>query len=74
MNSVPKMLLASAPADTANTLPGVIRGQAYLGSQRDYIVDVGQESLISAPPGFNVAVGTQVHVKFEPDRCRGLTR
>jgi len=67
-------LTASAPADTANTLPGVVRGQAYLGSQRDYIVDVGQEILIAAPPGFNVPVGTQVHVKFEPDRCRGLTR
>jgi len=67
-------LLAAAPADAANTLPGVVRGQAYLGSQRDYIVDVGQEILIAAPPGFNVPVGTQVHVKFEPDRCRGLTR
>ncbi len=65
-------LLASAPADTANTLPGVVRGQAYLGSQRDYIVDVGQELLIAAPPGFNVPVGTTVHVRFAAERCRGL--
>jgi iron(III) transport system ATP-binding protein len=65
-------LLAAAPADSANTLPGVVRGQAYLGGQRDYIVDVGQELLISAPPAFNVPVGSTVHVRFAADRCRGL--
>ena len=65
-------LMAAAPADPANTLPGVVRGQAYLGSHRDYIVDVGQELLVAAPPGFNVPVGTTVHVRFAADRCRGL--
>jgi iron(III) transport system ATP-binding protein len=65
-------LLASAPTDARNTLPGIVRGQAYLGSQRDYIVDVGQEILISAPTSFNVPTGTPVHVRFAADRCRGL--
>jgi iron(III) transport system ATP-binding protein len=65
-------LLASAPADAANTLPGVVRSQAYLGSHRDYIVDVGQEVLISAPAAFNVPAGSPVHVRFAADRCRGL--
>ncbi len=67
-------LMATAPVEAANTLPGVVRGQAYLGSQRDYIVDVGQEILIAAPAAFNVPVGSRVHVRFDPDRCRGLTR
>ena len=65
-------LMAQAPTDGANTLPGVVRGQAYLGSHRDYMVDVGQELLIAMPPEFNVPVGTSVHVRFAADRCRGL--
>jgi iron(III) transport system ATP-binding protein len=65
-------LSASQPADGDNTLPGVVRGQAYLGAHRDYIVDVGQELLVSAPAGFNVPVGSKVHVRFRPERCRGL--
>jgi iron(III) transport system ATP-binding protein len=65
-------LLAQPPAQSSNTLPGIVRSQAYLGSHRDYIVDVGQELLIAAPPGFNVPVGAQVHVRFIPERCRGL--
>jgi iron(III) transport system ATP-binding protein len=59
-------------ADTRNTLPGVVRGQAYLGSHRDYIVDIGQELLVSAPPAFNVPVGSKVRLHFAADRCRGL--
>ncbi len=65
-------LVAGERAGAVNVLPGVVRGQAYLGSHRDYIVDVGQEILVAAPPGLHVPVGSQVHVKFEPDRCRGL--
>ena len=42
-------LLAGDGIDAPNTLPGTVRGQAYLGSHRDYIVDVGQDVLIAAP-------------------------
>jgi len=68
-------------ADTRNSLPGVVRGQAYLGSHRDYIVGIvepapggtpGQELLVSAPSAFNVPVGSKVRVHFAADRCRGL--
>ncbi len=65
-------LTTQAPADAANTLPGVVRGQAYLGSHRDYLVDVGQELLVAMPPEFNAPVGSTVHVRFAADRCRGL--
>jgi hypothetical protein len=34
-----------------NMLPGVVRSHAYLGSHRDYVVDVGQDLLVSAPAG-----------------------
>jgi iron(III) transport system ATP-binding protein len=67
-------LSAGAPAGGDNALPGVVRGQAYLGSHRDYIVDIGQEILVAAPPGFNVPAGSRVHVRFAAERCRGLVQ
>jgi iron(III) transport system ATP-binding protein len=73
-------LSASERADANNTLPGVVRGQAYLGSHRDYIVGIvdpataRQELLISAPPAFNVPVGSKVLVRFVAERCRGLVQ
>jgi iron(III) transport system ATP-binding protein len=57
-----------------NTLPGVVRSQAYLGEHRDYIVDVGQELLVAAPAALNLPVGSKVHVRFAPERCRGLVQ
>jgi iron(III) transport system ATP-binding protein len=67
-------LTAGATAAGDNTLPGVVRSQAYLGSHRDYIVDIGQELLVAAPPHFNVPAGSKVQVRFAADRCRGLIR
>ena len=49
----------TAPARD-NTLPGVVRSQAYLGSHRDYIVDVGQDVLIAAPADLAVPNGSKV--------------
>jgi iron(III) transport system ATP-binding protein len=57
-----------------NVVPGVVRGQAYLGSHRDYVVDIGQELLIAAPATLDVAAGTKVAVRFRPERCRGLVQ
>jgi iron(III) transport system ATP-binding protein len=55
-----------------NILPGVVRSQAYLGSHREYIVDVGQELLIATPASLSVPTGAEVAVRFQPERCRGL--
>jgi len=55
-----------------NSLPGVVRSQAYLGSHREYVVDVGQDILISSPAQLNVPAGAKVAVRFPPERCRGL--
>jgi len=65
-------LLAGEGADTGNTLPGVVRGHAYLGSHRDYIVDVGQDVLIAAPTNVSFPDGANVRVRFNAERCRGL--
>jgi len=64
-----------------NVLPGVVRGQAYLGSHRDYVVGIsdpapegtpGQDVLISAPPSLQIPNGSKVNVRFRPERCRAL--
>jgi iron(III) transport system ATP-binding protein len=65
-------LLAGESIGAPNTLPGTVRGHAYLGSHRDYLVDVGQDVLIAAPPGLAVPAGSKVSVKFRAERCRGL--
>ena len=65
---------ADGRADGTNALPGVVRSQAYLGSHRDYIVDVGQPLLIAAPAALNIPAGSSVTVRFRPDRCRGIIR
>jgi len=65
-------LLADAGAPGNNTVPGFVRSQAYLGSHRDYIVDVSQEILIAAPAHVEVPNGSRVRVRFKADRCRGL--
>ena len=69
-------LVAETAPGTNNTLPGVVRSQAYLGSHRDYIlaIDGGQELLVAAPAAFDVPAGTKVHVRFAPERCRGLVQ
>jgi iron(III) transport system ATP-binding protein len=65
-------LLAHDGIDADNTLPGTVRGQAYLGSHRDYIVDIGQDVLIAAPAELSVPDGSKVRVRFKAERCRGL--
>jgi iron(III) transport system ATP-binding protein len=67
-------LLPEGQAHGANVLMGVVRSQAYLGSTRDYIVDIGQELLVAAPPGFDVPPGSTVGLRMRADRLRGLVR
>jgi iron(III) transport system ATP-binding protein len=67
-------LLTEPTSIGENMLPGVVRAHAYLGGHRDYVVDVGQELLITAPAGLIVPPGSEVNVRFRADRCRGLAR
>jgi iron(III) transport system ATP-binding protein len=67
-------LLTDRPASGNNVLPGVVRSHAYLGGHRDYVVDVGQDLLITAPAGLVLAPGSPVNVRFRAERCRALAR
>jgi iron(III) transport system ATP-binding protein len=67
-------LTPAGEARGGNMLSGVVRSQAYLGSTRDYIVDIGQEVLVAAPPAFDVPPGSKVGVHMRADRLRGLVR
>ncbi len=67
-------LVPEPEARGRNMISGVVRSQAYLGSTRDYIVDIGQELLVTAPPAFDVPPGSRVGVRFRADRLRGLVR
>jgi len=67
-------LVPNGRVEGNNALPGVVRTHAYLGSHRDYVVDVGQEILIAAPASLDLAPGAAVTVRFPPGRCRGLVQ
>ena len=68
-------IIPEAQANGANNvLSGVVRSQAYLGSHRDYVVDVGQDLLVAAPAAIELAPGSKVKVRLRPERCRGLAR
>ena len=67
-------MLADEGAEGDNLLPGVVRSHAYLGSHRDYVVDIGQDLLIAAPAELDMAPGTKVKVRFRADKCRALAR
>jgi iron(III) transport system ATP-binding protein len=67
-------LVPGSASGSANAIPGTVVSQAYLGSHRDYIVDVGQELLVSAPASLQLEAGTPVQVQFRPERCRALSK
>ena len=67
-------LLAGESTGGNNRIPGVVRSHAYLGSHRDYVIDIGQDLLITAPAALDLAPGSKVLVRFRPESCRGLAR
>lgn len=64
--------LIPAEGAGANAVPGTVRAQAYLGSHREYVVDIGQELLAATPPALELPIGAPVRVRFPAERCRGL--
>jgi iron(III) transport system ATP-binding protein len=67
-------LVPGAGNGAANAIPGKVVSQAYLGSHRDYVVDVGQELLVSAPASLQIDNGAPVQVRFRAERCRALAK
>jgi iron(III) transport system ATP-binding protein len=67
-------LLAKEPTDKGNTIPAKVVRQVFLGSSRDYMVEVadGTQLRIVTPAGDSVAPGAAVWLHLPAERCRAL--
>jgi iron(III) transport system ATP-binding protein len=68
-------LLPSEPAAKDNVLPAKVIRQVFLGSNRDYMVEIadGTQVRVVTPASESVAPGSTVWLQLPPDRCRALT-
>ncbi len=71
-----RLVPAGTGTPPANTLPGVVRRQVFLGSSRDYIVEIqdGAEVRIAAPADQSIAPGSAAWMHLDPAKCRALVR
>jgi len=69
-------LLAKEPAAKDNMVPAKVMRQVFLGSSRDYMVEVadGTQLRIVTSASDNVAPGASVWLHLPPERCRALVR
>ena len=67
-------ILQGEPPAANDVIPGVVRSHAYLGSHRDYVVDIGQDILIAAPAALEIPPGSKISVRFRAEKCRALSR
>jgi iron(III) transport system ATP-binding protein len=69
-------LLIGEPADRDNAITAQVTRQVFLGSSRDYMVEVadGTQLRIVTSAGTNIAPGSTVWIRLPPDRCRALNR
>jgi iron(III) transport system ATP-binding protein len=68
-------LLAAGPApDEENLVPATIVRQVFLGSSRDYMVEIadGTQLRVVAPAGQNIAPGAETRLCLPADRLRVL--
>ena len=64
---------ASAPAVNGRVLEGTVLRRVFLGSSRDYVIDVaGEEIRATTPLHVDVAPGERVWLSLPPERCRAL--
>jgi iron(III) transport system ATP-binding protein len=68
-------LLSKAPDREENVVPATIVRQVFLGSSRDYMVEIagGVQLRVVTSPEDNVAEGSSVWLHLPPERCRALT-
>jgi iron(III) transport system ATP-binding protein len=64
------------PQYETNTISGTVARQIYLGSHRDYLVEMsnGEKIRAVAPVGIDIPVGREVWLYFDPENCRALAR
>jgi iron(III) transport system ATP-binding protein len=67
-------LLRGAPDGAENVVPATVTRQVFLGSSRDYMVEVAGETQIRvvAPADLSIAPGSPVWLQLPPERCRAL--
>jgi iron(III) transport system ATP-binding protein len=68
-------LTAAEPAARENVVAAKVIRQVFLGSSRDYMVEIagGTQLRVITAAGENIAPGTAVWLHLPPDRCRALT-
>jgi iron(III) transport system ATP-binding protein len=68
-------LWAEKPAVTENVVPGTVVRQVFLGSSRDYLVEMpdGTQLRVQAPAAENIPPGASVWLHLPPERCRALS-
>ena len=68
-------LLAREPDAKDNMVAATVVRQVFLGSNRDYMVEVadGTQLRVVTPAGDSVPPGSTVWLHLPPDRCRALT-
>ena len=64
----------SPAASGPNVARGKVVRQVYLGSSRDYLValEAGPQIRATTAPALDIATGSDVWVRFPPERCRAL--
>jgi iron(III) transport system ATP-binding protein len=62
------------PEQSENVVPGTVVRQVFLGSNRDYMVEIadGTQLRIVTSPDVSVAKGSAVFLHLPPGRCRAL--
>jgi iron(III) transport system ATP-binding protein len=68
-------LSAKQPESTENVLPAKVTRQVFLGSSRDYLVELadGTPLRVVTSAGEGIAPGSAVWLQLPPERCRALT-
>ena len=69
-----ELLAGPAPASGVNLLGGTITRHVFLGSTRDYVVQLadGTELRVTTAPSQNIPSGSSVHVHVAPEHCLAL--
>ena len=67
-------LSAVSPQGAENVVPATVARQVFLGSSRDYMVEVndGTQLRVVAPAELAIATGSGVFLQLPPERCRAL--
>ncbi|MBL8671650.1 MAG: ABC transporter ATP-binding protein, partial [Alphaproteobacteria bacterium] len=67
-------LTEATAAAGVNETSGLVARQIYLGSHRDYLIELAnkQQLRVTAPPEIEFAPGRQVGLRLPPERCRAL--